>query len=352
MPRKIEQTTIDKILELSDQRYSLKEIAEKLNVHLNTVKKYTNVYNKPCHSIKFASEYKDLILQRLDEGKNSEEIGQEIGLSGATVRRFCTENNIPLSRKRIRLQRCKEVKKLHDAGKLPIEIEAELGIATPTLKLCYKELGIQPNTNRLCTISQLDPSENIEYVDLDGRSGSATKQEKLDYIQKVFNKIAYEKQRYVCGEDLKAYGISIYHLSTLKFSIVKANEKLGLYKTQSVFEDMVIHILRDHNIVFETQKTYDTCKSNKGHLLRFDLYIPCINTLVELDGNQHVDNKSPWANPGQWERDSVKTNWCRTNNIPLIRIPYNRHPTWESIQHFLQIPRELLETREDDNATA
>lgn len=352
MPKKLDQKTIDEILSLSDQRYSIKEIAEKLQIHVNSVKKYTDKYDKPCHSVKRPGEYHNLIIQRLEEGKNSEDIGTELGIGSGSIRRYCLKKGILLSRERIQNKRCEEVKKLHDAGKLPLEIEAELGITTPTLKLCYKKLGIEPHKNRLYTISQLDPLENIEYVDLDGRSGSATKQEKLDYIQKVFNKIAYEKQQYVCCEDLKAYGISQYHLSTLKFSVVKANEKLGLYKIQSVFEDMVIHILRDHNVIFETQKTYDTCKSDKGHLLRFDLYIPCINTLVELDGNQHVNNKSPWANPGQWERDSVKTNWCRANNIPLIRIPYNRHPTWESIQHFLQIPRELLETREDDNATA
>ena len=55
---------------------------------------------------------------------------------------------------------------------------------------------------------------------------------------------------------------------------------------------------------------------------RFDFYLPKLNILLEYDGIQHFKQ-------GHWEplekiqeRDAYKTQWCKDNNITLIRIPY------------------------------
>lgn len=66
-------------------------------------------------------------------------------------------------------------------------------------------------------------------------------------------------------------------------------------------------------------------------MLPFDFYLPEYNLCIEYDGEQHfkpVDfaNKGrEWADK-QFEIrrtcDEIKTEYCKKNNIKLLRIPY------------------------------
>ena len=54
-----------------------------------------------------------------------------------------------------------------------------------------------------------------------------------------------------------------------------------------------------------------------------------LDYLIEFDGQQHFEykeNKNCWNNEENFEktqvRDNLKNQWCKDNNIPLIRIPY------------------------------
>ena len=59
----------------------------------------------------------------------------------------------------------------------------------------------------------------------------------------------------------------------------------------------------------------------------FDVYVIKGNReqyLIEYDGRQHFEG---WSSSEenlkiQKERDNYKNQWCKENNIPLIRIPY------------------------------
>ena len=48
--------------------------------------------------------------------------------------------------------------------------------------------------------------------------------------------------------------------------------------------------------------------------------------LIEFDGEQHLKSTGGWNTPTHLketqERDLIKNNWAKANNIPLIRIPY------------------------------
>ena len=50
------------------------------------------------------------------------------------------------------------------------------------------------------------------------------------------------------------------------------------------------------------------------------------NYLIEFDGEQHfkLSTSSAWNDKCATlqERDTYKNQWCKDNNIPLIRIPY------------------------------
>ena len=59
----------------------------------------------------------------------------------------------------------------------------------------------------------------------------------------------------------------------------------------------------------------------------FDFYLTDYNVLIEYDGIQHFEaRESSWNTTENLlktqKRDQIKNEWCKNNNIPLIRIPY------------------------------
>ena len=95
-------------------------------------------------------------------------------------------------------------------------------------------------------------------------------------------------------------------------------------------EEKIIEILLNNNIDFETQKTFESCRYDLGWKAKFDFYLPKYNLLIEYDGIQHFKETSFSQNDKdnlrtRQERDNIKNQWCKENNIPLIRIPYTHY---------------------------
>ena len=83
--------------------------------------------------------------------------------------------------------------------------------------------------------------------------------------------------------------------------------------------------LQSLNINFETQKTFNKCRNPKTNMpLRFDFYLPDCNCCIEYDGEQHFKENSFFRDDLKeiQKRDNIKTQYCKDNNIKLIRIPY------------------------------
>lgn len=97
---------------------------------------------------------------------------------------------------------------------------------------------------------------------------------------------------------------------------------------KSAGEVKIKQILTQLDIIFETQKSFDTCRfPDTNAKARFDFYLPEYNCIIEYDGEQHFVSKNQgWSNDAQLEytqkHDKFKTLWCYLNNIRLIRIPY------------------------------
>ena len=88
-------------------------------------------------------------------------------------------------------------------------------------------------------------------------------------------------------------------------------------------EYQISQLLNKLCIDYDTQKTFSTCRFNSGNLAKFDFYLPQHNILIEYDGEQHYKNRGHWEPLEKiQERDAYKTQWCKDNNITLIRIPY------------------------------
>lgn len=102
-------------------------------------------------------------------------------------------------------------------------------------------------------------------------------------------------------------------------------------KRMSHGEILVHDILKEFNIEFITQKTFDDCRSDIGGYLKFDFFLPSENICIEYDGEQHYHDNGVFDKVWTSERSSyqslhrrdlIKNEWCASHHIRLIRIPY------------------------------
>lgn len=90
-------------------------------------------------------------------------------------------------------------------------------------------------------------------------------------------------------------------------------------------EEKISRILTDMNINFATQKIFKDCINPKTRRqLRFDFYLPKYNCCIEYDGIHHYKDIPIFKDSVDDVnyRDSIKTEYCKNNNILLIRISY------------------------------
>src|SRR5574344_4999 len=116
-----------------------------------------------------------------------------------------------------------------------------------------------------------------------------------------------------------------------KISVLGSNLRTGHTQScgcerRSHGEIKVAQLLQENNIQFEQEKIL--FKFSSGANAKFDFYVEN-KYLIEYDGETHFKaNMHGWHNieqlEAQQERDKIKNQWCKENNIPLIRIPYTR----------------------------
>lgn len=100
-------------------------------------------------------------------------------------------------------------------------------------------------------------------------------------------------------------------------------------KSISIYEEQIKNFLNKHKIRFEQQKRFKDCKDKI--CLPFDFFLIDYNICLEIDGQGHYF--PAYFNQCSKEdaiksykiikvHDEIKTNYCKTNNITLVRIPY------------------------------
>lgn len=107
----------------------------------------------------------------------------------------------------------------------------------------------------------------------------------------------------------------------------------------SAGEQRIAELLTENNIAFTKEYTFpDLINPKTNRRLRFDFAVYDENNslkyLIEFDGRQHYEgpDTSVWSHTGNpveelkyiQYKDKLKDNYCRINNIPLIRIKYTR----------------------------
>lgn len=104
-------------------------------------------------------------------------------------------------------------------------------------------------------------------------------------------------------------------------------------------EEKIKEFLDANNIEYIREKRFSDCKYKKT--LPFDFYLPKNTYCIEFDGIQHY--KITHGNDEEHlklvqKRDSIKTKYCKDNNIKLIRIPY-----WDFKNIDTILTKELIE---------
>lgn len=98
---------------------------------------------------------------------------------------------------------------------------------------------------------------------------------------------------------------------------------------QSKGEKKIDKILLEKNIMHIGQYKFDDCKYKIK--LPFDTFLPNYNTCIEYQGRQHYEPVDFAGKGEEWAleqfkvnqiKDQIKRDYCKSNNIKLIEIPY------------------------------
>lgn len=115
-----------------------------------------------------------------------------------------------------------------------------------------------------------------------------------------------------CGKQVERVSDSLSQGNT--FSCGHCNQSIG--------NMLIEQILKDKEIKYELEKTFNDLKGKNNVPFRYDFYLPEYNRLIEFDGFQHYSETSIYYTETIKINDGIKNNYALSNNIDLVRIPY------------------------------
>ena len=186
--------------------------------------------------------------------------------------------------------------------------------------LRYKKKHIQTQSCGCVKNDNLTKHNQAIFKDLTGQNfGYLTVLKKAPFYSK--NNTTMWECQCICGKKINVQRNNLLSGNTVSCGC----------KKMSYGEEKISNILKNYNIIFETQKTYDTCRFlDTNNLARFDFYLSQFNTIIEYDGEQHFRiGRGYYDNVEKFkkiqEHDTYKNQWCKEHNIPIIRIPYTHY---------------------------
>ena len=103
-------------------------------------------------------------------------------------------------------------------------------------------------------------------------------------------------------------------------------------------ESKIIGVLDTLQVIYKRQYRFPDCRNQRP--LSFDFYLPRFNLCIEYDGAQHfelvvfsgmTETQAKVAFQKAKKHDKIKDEYCKKNNIELLRIPYTQYDKIKSI---------------------
>ena len=153
----------------------------------------------------------------------------------------------------------------------------------------------------------------------------------IDYVEEIINSVngnkLLNKEDYVgsntrnlkvaCGK----CGKHTFLVSLSGYCNVKITQCRSCSSKESVGEKVVAEYLEEHNIDFVREKKFPDCKDKRE--LPFDFFVPKYNLIIEFDGQHHYYDVFGEEHFKRTQyHDEIKNQYCKDNNIHLLRIPY------------------------------
>jgi very-short-patch-repair endonuclease len=219
--------------------------------------------------------------------------------------------------------------KISQSNKKGIEFFLEKSKIIHGEKYDYSKVIYKHSRKKICIICKKHGEFwQMPYSHLEGRGCR-----KCSIERKKSNFIELSKNKW---NNLFDYSKTDYKNNSTKVCIICKkhgefwkNPKEHLYKEKgcpfcsksiSNGELAILRFLENKNIKYERQKTFENCLFIEK--LKFDFFIPELNTCIEFDGEQHFLKRSRFYEEVNEKRDLIKNEFCNTNKIKLIRISY------------------------------
>lgn len=163
-----------------------------------------------------------------------------------------------------------------------------------------------------------------------------------EYVNRYIEENGYFllDDKYINNSTKLSIKCSKNHIFYMSFNNFKEGNRCPICNHTSG-ENKIAIFFENNDIKFVEQYRFEDCKFYKT--LPFDFYLPDYNILIEYDGIQHYKIVKHFGGFDGFIntkiRDTIKNEYCKRNNIKLIRIPY-----WEfdNIEDILKCELNLI----------
>lgn len=359
-PTKITPELIQKLQKLVESGKQNKEIAEELNIGITTIRTYKNKYNmkyiKPT-----VEDFKDQIIEMYTNGISVKDIAKELGYkSETTIKNLLNKYSVECNRDKKYQELKKKLRQIIPTCFSVYEVAKKVGCVPTTVRKYMKEFNLSLNIKYELTdsdVKNIEPPQ-LKY-DFNTDIKDISKEDKKEFIENKIRHIILRTRKYVSLLSLKNYGINPSLLNYYHINVPEINSEFGLtHRYASALEAYFADFCENHNILYESQKTFEGCVYKDR--LRFDYYLPEFNILIEIQGKQHYESLTRFGGDDflkeQTIKDNIKLEWCKSNNKTLYVICYKdlyKKDYLENLLSHILVAKhkssELLETPEVDN---
>lgn len=139
----------------------------------------------------------------------------------------------------------------------------------------------------------------------------------VEYLQSVIKK----EGRYLPMVALiKLSGVSQKKMNAFNVSVIELHRSVGIKKKKMWVEDIAYYHLKELIPDLEYNYVFPDCRGDGDRPLRFDLYSPSLNLIIEIDGPHHTSTVNTKLIETVKKYDLLKERYVRENGIQMLRV--------------------------------